>query len=185
MAANPQYPTMSLEAYLRMEKQSPIRHEYDRGLVYAMTGSSEDHLTITLNIGASLNGQFKKRDCRAFVEGMRVGIASESAYYYPDVVALCGEREYGPHEDPVLINPMLLIEVLSPSTEQYDKTRKLQVYQTIPTLADYLLVRQDRPSITHYQRQNRIWILRGHWKINMTNERGENLVQYNGGATQP
>jgi Uma2 family endonuclease len=158
MAANPQYPTMSLDAYFAMEHQSSIRHEYDQGLVYAMTGASEDHLTMTLNIGASLNGQFKKRDCKAFVEGMRVGIVGKQAYYYPDVVALCGEREYGPHDDPVLINPMILVEVLSPSTEQYDKTRKLEVYQSIPTLTDCLLVRQDRIHITHYSRQGVKWI---------------------------
>lgn len=165
MAANPQYPTMPLEAYFSMEQQSSIRHEYDNGLVYAMTGGSEDHLTITLNVGTSLNLQFKKRDCKAFVEGMRVGIESERAYYYPDIVALCGTRDYGPHDDPVLINPGLIVELLSPSTEQYDKTRKLQVYQTIPSLRDYLLIRQDRVSVLHYTRVNTHWSVHEYTQI--------------------
>jgi len=149
---------MSVDEYLGLEKRSDFRHEYDCGSMYAMAGASEDHMIITNNIAYSLTGQLDDKLCQPFTENMRVALPGQS-YFYPDVVVTCGEREYEPHrEGKNLLNPIVLVEVLSASTQTYDKTRKLEVYQRILSLMDYVLVAQDRVFVTHYTRREGEWV---------------------------
>jgi len=148
---------MSVDEYMALETRSDFRHEYDCGSMYAMSGASDDHMIIVNNISYSLTGQLDDTTCQPFTENMRVALPGQN-YYYPDVVVTCGERDYElQREGKNLLNPIVLVEVLSTHTENYDKSRKLEVYQQIPSLMDYLLVRQDRVHITHCTRQNTDW----------------------------
>jgi Uma2 family endonuclease len=157
MSALRNYPTVTVDEYIGLEMRSDFRHEYDCGYMYAMSGASDDHMIITSNIDTLLNTQLEDRDCQPFTESMRVALPGQN-YYYPDVVVTCGEREYElQREGKNLLNPLVLVEVLSTNTENYDKTRKLEVYQQIPALKDVLLVRQDRVHIMHYARHERGW----------------------------
>jgi Uma2 family endonuclease len=159
MTALPQYPVLTIEEYFELEARSDIRHEYDNGLVYAMSGASEFHVLITTNIVATFRNQTKGGPCRVYGSDMRVGVRQETAYFYPDVTVACGERQFDrrAQSGETLINPMVLIEVLSDSTEPYDKNHKRRVYERIPSLMDYLLIRQDRIHITHDTRQDDDW----------------------------
>jgi Uma2 family endonuclease len=157
MSALRNYPTVTVDEYIGLEMRSDFRHEYDCGYMYAMSGASDDHMIIVNNISYSLTGQLDDTSCQPFTESMRVALPGQN-YYYPDVVVTCGEREYElQREGKNLLNPIVLVEVLSTHTENYDKTRKLEVYQQIPSLTDYLLVRQDRVHIMHYARHERGW----------------------------
>jgi Uma2 family endonuclease len=144
------------------------RHEYIDGLVYAMAGESESHGTICMNLAAALVTQLRRGPCRAFSKDMRVRCGPHHPgtragfYAYPDLVVVCGERRYHDQERDVLLNPTVLIEVLSPSTEAFDRGEKFERYRTwLATLTDYVLVAQDRPVIDHYQRgDDALWTLR-------------------------
>lgn len=144
---------MTPEEYLAFERASEFRHEYFGGEVYAMSGASEKHNLITLNIAASLHGQLRKRPCKVYSESMRVKMKALRSYAYPDVVALCGDPQFADDEFDMLLNPQVIIEVLSPSTEGYDKTGKFVHYRQLESLQEFLLVAQVAPHIEHYVRQ--------------------------------
>jgi Uma2 family endonuclease len=155
MSAAPSFPFVSVEQYIVLSVQSNIRLEYDRGLAYAMAGASEDHIIITSNINTTLNIQTKGRPCFVYGSDMRIGLPSAPSYFYPDVTVACGERTFEKRPDgDTLLNPLVVVEVLSASTESHDKTRKREVYHQISSVTDYLLVRQDRVSIMHEQRSD-------------------------------
>jgi len=150
-------PQWTYEEYLVYEVSHPARHEYYRGVIYAMSGGTEDHNIISGNIYVSFRTQMRGRSCMAYNSDMQVGFANEEACFYPDVAAVCGEREIQSLKGDRLLNPMVIVEVLSPSTENYDKKAKFETYQLIPSLTDYLLVRQDRVHVIHYWRQEEDW----------------------------
>jgi Uma2 family endonuclease len=151
------FPIVTVDEYLSLEKRSDFRHEYDCGTMYAMAGASVDHMIITSNLDTLLNTQLDDRDCQPFTENMRVALPGQN-YYYPDVVVTCGELEFEKRQDgDTLLNPLVLIEISSTSTKDYDRTRKLEIYQQIPSLKDYLIVAQDRVHILHYARHERGW----------------------------
>ena len=150
MSAAPSFPFVTVEQYIVLSTQSNIRLEYDRGLAYAMAGASEDHIIITSNITTTLNIQTRGRPCLVYGNDMRVGLSSAPSYFYPDVSAACGERVFEKRPDgDTLLNPLVVVEVLSTSTEAHDKSRKREVYHQIASVTDYLLVRQERIHITH------------------------------------
>jgi Uma2 family endonuclease len=150
-------PQWSYDQYLEYEAGNPSRHEYYRGTVYAMSGGTEDHSIISGNIYVSFRNQMRGGICMAYNSDMQVGFANEEACFYPDVSAVCGEREIQSRKGDRLLNPMVIVEVLSHSTENYDKKTKFETYQLIPSLTDYLLVRQDRVHVTHYWQQEEDW----------------------------
>jgi Uma2 family endonuclease len=150
-------PQWTYEEYLIYEASHPARHEYYHGVIYAMSGGTEDHVLITGNIHAGLHAQMRGTTCRVYASDMQVGFANEEACFYPDVAAVCGEREIQSYKGDRLLNPMVIVEVLSRSTENYDKKTKFETYQLIPSLTDYLLVRQDRVHVMHYWRQEDDW----------------------------
>lgn len=155
MAAAPSFPFVSVEHYIVLSTQSNIRLEYDRGLAYAMAGASEDHILISSNITTTLNVQTKGRPCFVYGSDMRVALPSAPSYFYPDISAACGERVFEKRPDgDTLLNPLVVIEIMSASTENHDKTRKREVYHQIESVTDYLLVRQERVHITHEKRED-------------------------------
>jgi Uma2 family endonuclease len=147
------------DEYLAFERTSDERHEYLDGVIYAMAGESETHGTLCTNLTGLLFAQLRGTPCRVFSKDMKVRSGPdrpgtrEGLWSYPDLVVLCGEGRYHDTERDVLLNPQVLIEVLSPSTEHFDRTRKWQRYQEwLPDLQDYALVEQARPLVEHYGR---------------------------------
>jgi Uma2 family endonuclease len=147
------------EDYLTLERSASYKSEFHDGQIYAMTGASRKHNLITVNIAGELHSQLKKRSCEAYINDMRVKAAEAPSYHYPDITVVCGKPQFEDGQMDTLLNPTLLIEVLSPSTEAYDRGGKFARYRKIPTLREYLLVTQDQPSIERYQRQGDVWIL--------------------------
>jgi Uma2 family endonuclease len=159
MAANPER-RYTLEEYLELDRTSEERLEFRNGEVFCMSGGSEWHYEIEGNIFAFLRSRLRERGCRAFTGNVRIKVPSAPPYRYADVSALCGEakfEEIGGVD--ALVNPQLLIEVLSDSTEAYDRGDKFLHYKSIPTLREYLLVAQHEPHVTHlYKQDDGLWI---------------------------
>ena len=148
------------EEYLRLERQSECKSEYLNGEIFAMGGASEAHNLIAGNIFGELRPQLKDRPCRVYISDMRGKVRSIGLYTYPDVVVVCGVPEFEDSETDTLLNPTVLVEVLSPSTERYDRIAKTSYYRTIDSLAEHLLVAQDEIRLEQYVRQpNEQWLL--------------------------
>ena len=139
--------------YLALERQAETKSEYLNGRIYAMSGASEEHNTIVFNLARRIGNQLDKKPCRGYVNDMRVKVSPTGLYTYPDVVVVCGEPRFEDQHVDTLLNPTVIIEVLSDSTESYDRGEKFAHYRALPSLSDYLLVAQDQPRIEHYQRQ--------------------------------
>lgn len=147
------------EEYLILERSASYKSEFHDGQIHAMTGASREHNLITVNIAGELRSQLKKRPCEAYTNDMRVKAADAHSYHYPDIVVVCGTPQFEDTQMDTLLNPTVLIEVLSPSTEAYDRGGKFAHYRKIETLREYLLVAQDQASIERYVRQGDVWIL--------------------------
>jgi len=148
MAANPER-RYTLEEYLELDRTSEERLEFWDGEVFCMSGVSDEHDAIEGNIYAFLRSQLSERGCRVFLANMRIKVPSAPPYRYADLSVVCGKfelEELGGVD--ALVNPQLIIEVLSPSTEAYDRGEKFSHYKSIPTLREYLLVAQHRPHVT-------------------------------------
>ncbi|MFZ0788192.1 MAG: Uma2 family endonuclease [Chromatiaceae bacterium] len=154
-------PHLSFEEWLEGERASlEARSEYVGGEVFAMTGASAEHNTIVMNIGRELSTQFKGRPCQVYANDMKVLIRSANAGKYPDLVAFCGEPDLLDGRRDVLLNPSLIVEVLSDSTEAYDRGEKFSLYRQIPSLKEYLLVSQSWVLVELYSRGDD-----GHWVL--------------------
>jgi len=149
----------TVEDYLTLERSASYKSEYRDGQIYAMTGASRKHNLVSGNIYRELSLQLKKRPCEAYINDMRVKAAEASSYHYPDVAVVCGTPQFEDAQVDTLLNPTVLIEVLSPSTEAYDRGSKFAHYRKIASLREYLLVAQDQPNIERYVRQGDVWIL--------------------------
>lgn len=146
-------PYISPQEYLERERTAQQKSEYFAGTIYAMSGASVAHNTISANLIGDLWSQFKGKPCRVFVSDMKVRVGTTGLYAYPDAVALCGEAHFDDRHRDVLLNPALVFEVLSPSTEAYDRGVKFNHYQHLDSLTDYILISQDRIRLERYQRQ--------------------------------
>jgi len=148
------------EEYLAFERKSETKSEYLGGELFGRARASERHNLIVANLVAEFRSQFKSRPCKVYPSDMRVKIPASGLYTYPDVSAGCGEAEFEDDHRDTLLNPALIVEVLSDSTETYDRGKKFEHYRTLNSLSDYLLVSQDNSSIEHYVRQpNDRWLL--------------------------
>lgn len=147
------------EDYLEMERASETKHEYYNGEVFEMAGASRKHTIITMNTGASLHAQLRKRPCTVHQSDLRVKIPATRFYTYPDVVVVCGEALFDDRYEDILLNPTLIAEVLSPSTEAYDRGEKFRLYRTSASLQEYLLISQEKVYIEHFQRDGDAWRL--------------------------
>ncbi len=151
MATDPKQ-RLTVQEYLTLERQSETRNDYLAGEMLSMTGASRKHNLITANILAALHSQLADRACEVYASDMRVRTPS-GLFTYPDVVAVCGEPRFDDNEFDTLLNPALVVEILSRSTEAYDRLTKLDHYRTIPSLDEILFVAQDRPHVEHWLRQ--------------------------------
>jgi Uma2 family endonuclease len=159
MASEPLH-RISVDEYLALERRSATKNEYLNGEIFAMTGASRRHNRMVLNLGIILDGQLRGRGCEIFTNDMRVRVPAANLYTYPDVVVACGDPQFTDEEIDTLLNPALIVEVLSPSTESYDRGTKFEYYRTLPSLAEYLLLAQDRVHAEHFVKQpNDGWLL--------------------------
>lgn len=152
MVSNPKA-FLTEEEYLAFERKSQNKHEYYDGEIFAMTGARRAHQQITSNLVMLLGSQLRSSDCSVYPTDLRVKIQPARQYVYPDIVVTCGEQQFLDNEFDTLLNPVVLIEVLSESTEAKDRGVKLQHYKDIESLQEYLLVSQRMVRIEHYVRQ--------------------------------
>ena len=158
MTAQPKRDMTEAE-YLDHERASITKSDYYDGHVYAMTGAKEPHNLIAGNVIASLHGQLRRKPCRVYPSDMRVKVIQTGLNTYPDVVVLCGVPQFVDEKHDTITNPIVIIEILSPSTERYDRGMKFRHYRSIETLHDYILIAQDRQHIEHYTRhENGQWL---------------------------
>lgn len=158
MASNPK-PWISPEQYLNLERRAETKSEYLNGETFAMTGASRRHNRIALNLAIALDSQLKSKGCEVYVSDMRVKIPVGDFYVYPDVTVACGAPRFEDSEVDTLLNPVIIIEILSKSTEDYDRGTKFVHYRTLPSLAEYLLVSQEERRVEHLVRQASGWLL--------------------------
>lgn len=140
--------------YLAMERDSDIKHEYYNGEIFAMAGVTPNHDLIGVNTVAALHAQLRKRPCRVFSSDMRLRVSAVGSYTYPDIKVVCDKPQFTPDNPPSLLNPVLIIEVLSPSTASYDRGDKFQQYRILMSLQEYVLISQDSPRIERFLRQS-------------------------------
>lgn len=160
MSANPKHFLTAAE-YLAFERNSKERHEYYDGEIFAMSGASRRHNLVTVNITGELRQQLKGRPCETYSADMRVFVPATGLYTYPDVVVVCGEPQFQDGEFDTLLNPTVIIETLSPSTELYDRGRKFADYRSIASLQHYVLAAQDAYLVDYYTKDtDGRWFLR-------------------------
>ena len=147
-------PYIEPDDYLAIESQAQYKSEYFRGEIFAMSGASPRHVTIVSNLTFLFVGQFKRRNCNAYSSDLRVHIPKTGLYTYPDITVVCGKPLFDKKQKDTLLNPVVILEVLSPSTEAYDRGEKFEHYRTLESLTDYLLVAQNKAKIEHFHRQN-------------------------------
>lgn len=158
------------EEYLRIERDAFEKSELLNGRVVAMAGASENHNVISSNVFGEIWTQTRKGNCRAFSSDMRVK-AKKGNYYYPDIVVVCGERKFEDDKKDILLNPKVIIEILSKSTKLKDRNEKLDAYMSLDDLTDYVLVEQDEMRIEHF-----IKITEKEWKVNLLTEQTDCLT---------
>lgn len=141
------------EQYLALERAAEYKSELVNGEIYAMSGASLKHNLVAGNLFGELRDQLKGKPCLSFTGDMRVMVDLTGMYTYPDVTVVCGEPRFEDSSVDTLSNPTLIIEVLSPSTEAYDRGDKFAHYRKLNSLREYMLVSQDKPRIEHYLRQ--------------------------------
>ena len=148
------------EEYLVMEREAAFKSEYRDGQIVAMPGASHKHNLIAGNIFGEIYVQFRDRTCVVYVNDMRVKVSDTGLYTYPDVVVVCDEPRFDNNHFDTLLNPTVLVEVLSPSTENYDRNDKFLSYQTLESLQEYILVSQNGVHVEQYICQDGKWVLR-------------------------
>jgi Uma2 family endonuclease len=152
MSAQPQQHYLTPEEYLELDRASPVRNEYFDGRMYAMAGGTHMHSIIIPNLSSELRMALKERPCLVSVSDARVR-ASGKLYAYPDIAVVCGQPKYADERRDLLLNPVLIVEVLSPSTESHDRGAKFAQYRKLESLQEYALVSQNEPHVEIFRRQ--------------------------------
>ena len=145
------------EEYLTWERKQPFKNEYHNGQIIAMSGASRSHNRITVDITIQLGNQLMDSECEVFANEMRVRTGPEISYFYPDVIVVCGEPRFADDTFDTLLNPILVVEVLSPSTAAFDRGEKFEHYKQLASLQEYLLISQDSVRVEHYCRRETQW----------------------------
>lgn len=146
------------EEYLKLERASDTRHEYIDGEIFEMAGAGRQHNRISINLIHRLVTQTRDHNCSVYGSDMRVKVLAEEKYVYPDVVAICGDENYEDEREDNLLNPMVIFEVLSKSTEAYDRGVKFEAYQSVESLREYILVTQEPFRVEQFVRQDtNVW----------------------------
>ena len=163
MASNPTT-FYTPEEYLALERSCETKHEYYNGEIFAMSGASKWHVLIVTNLIVALGSQLKESPCTVYSTDLRLQVAPTGLYTYPDVIVLCDEARFSDEQEDTLLNPALIVEVLSESTKDYDRGGKFEQYRAIDSFVEYLLIAQDRPHVEHHTRQPD-----GNWLLHETN----------------
>ncbi len=151
--------------YLEQERASEIKSEYYKGEIFAMAGASRKHNLIVANVITTLNVQLKKKPCRTYPSDMRLKIKEMELYTYPDVMVVCGDEKFGDEKQDTLLNPDVIIEVLSDSTERYDRGRKFENYRKAESLKEYVMISQNCRKIERFYKNER-----GQWELTESDE---------------
>jgi Uma2 family endonuclease len=141
------------EEYLALERKAEYKSEYVDGVMYAMSGASENHNLIVMNIGTRLNIQLENAPCKVYPSDMKVRVPSSRKFHYPDLTVVCDRPRFADDEKDVLLNPLLIVEVLSESTAAFDRGKKFHYYQEIPSFQGYLLIDLDEPVVERFVKQ--------------------------------
>ena len=144
---------MTPEQYLEIERGAEFRSEYYQGEMFAMARGRREHSLIATNTGSELSRQLRERPCEVYLIAMRVKVSSTGLYTYPDVVVVCGELKLLDDTFDTLLNPTVIFEVLSESTEAYDRGRKFELYRSLESLAEYVMISSLRVGVERYTRQ--------------------------------
>ena len=147
------------EEYIALERKATLKSEYLSGEIVAMSGASDTHNLITINTATALYNQLADRGCRIYASDMRVGISAGVSYFYPDIAVTCDKPRFEDDVFDTLINPQVIIEVISDSTAGYDRGEKFIRYRQLESLQEYILISQDQVLVEHYLRQGERWIL--------------------------
>ncbi|HKY37842.1 MAG TPA: Uma2 family endonuclease [Polyangiaceae bacterium] len=158
--------------YLALERSSPTKHELFQGQLIAMTGASLVHNVIVANIVAELRAALRDRPCVALPSDMKVLVRASGHYYYPDATIVCGAPEFADDQRDAIVNPTVVVEVLSDSTERRDRGDKFHDYRSIPSCTDYLMCSSAEPFVEHYTRDADGWRLREYGSGEVVSLRG-------------
>ena len=159
MSSQPK-PYLTPEQYLALERATAYKSEYFLGEVFAMTDASPTHVLMASNIVAALHGQLRRRPCTVYATDLRLKVHASGLYTYPDIVVVCGEPQFDDYQRDTLVNPTLIVEVLSEATQDYDRGGKFAQYRKIPSFAEYVLVAQDECHVEHFVKQaDGLWLL--------------------------
>lgn len=158
MIASPQQPHLTVDQYLQTEEQSPVKHEYIDGQIYAIAGASDPHVIIAGNLFALLRSHVRGSGCRVYISDMKARIEALNRFYYPDVLVTGNPRDL---ETPIYKRfPTLIVEVLSDSTEAFDRGDKFADYQTLESLREYVLINTKRQRVECFRRNDEgLWVL--------------------------
>lgn len=160
MAVPAKKKSISISEYFEMEEKSDIRHEYYKGEIFAFAGASINHGRIIGNINSKFLQKLANKNCESFSSDLKVRIEEVDLFTYPDILVICDKPEFYKDRDDTVLNPVLIIEVLSGSTKNYDRGEKFEFYRTVKSLQDYILVDQRRVHVEHFVRsaENK-WVL--------------------------
>ena len=149
---------LTSEEYITFERKAPFKNEFINGEIVAMSGASRSHNRITGDVFRAISNQLVDSECGAFIGDMRVKAGTTASYFYPDVVVACKELRFEDEAFDTLLNPCIVVEVLSPSTEAADRGEKFARYRQLDSLQEYILISQDKVRVEHFLRQGTQWI---------------------------
>ncbi len=152
-------PLLTYAEYLAQEAASQSKHEFLRGDVWAMSGGTPEHGRLAVRAGALLTSALQKRPCVVYSSDVRIRIQTTDRSTYPDLSVVCGKDEHASDDPDAITNPIVIVEVLSPSTERSDRGEKFAHYQRLASLQEYVLVAQDAPRVEVFRRQGSSWLL--------------------------
>ncbi len=159
----------TVEEYLTMEKTSDVKHEFYKGEMFAMSGAGARHNSIAVNLTVSLHKQLEGKPCRPYGSDMRIHIPENSLYTYPDISIICGDIIFSDDDEDTATRPTVIIEILSPSTQRYDRGDKFKLYRAIPALREYILVDAESINVECFSLNDKfIWELREYKKLEET-----------------
>jgi Uma2 family endonuclease len=154
---------LDFDELMEFEANSPVRHEYIGGRLYAMAGGTAKHAHLGVNLSTAVHSRLRGKPCRGASPDQRVRFDNTQNWFYPDFLIMCPPFRFHPRDKDALMNPRAIFEVLSPKTESFDRTTKFDQYVTNPELSDYILVSSDELRVEHYRRsENGDWVWRAH-----------------------
>jgi Uma2 family endonuclease len=161
---------LTQEEYLEIERKAEFKSEYYNGAMFAIAGGSLPHGVIGINLGRELSLQLELEPCTVYSSDVRVRVLPSGMYTYPDLTVVCGEPQYDDDQRDTLVNPVVLFEVLSDSTRDYDRGQKFEFYRAIPSLREYIVVAQHRPDVEQWTRQDET-----HWLLSEYNDLSQSV----------